>query len=258
VQDHEPNLRSALTALKGVGPALAAKLERLNLYRIEDLLFLLPLRYEDRSNLVPIGSLKAGDRCLMEGEVLLAETVFRGRRSLLVRISDGTGQITLRYFYFSRQQQSQFVAGARVSAFGDVRAGSGGLEMVHPEYHRVDGENEQDMEESLTPIYPTTEGMHQLSWRGMTDKALVVLAEHPQGLPDLLPEALLRSLEIRLGAPNYPHDTVTMSGSVLSKRSEEGRGVIELGLRGYNRIGDHVTGSVVIELPARSVGRVQR
>jgi uncharacterized OB-fold protein len=68
-------------------------------------------------------------------------------------------------------------------------------------------------------------------------------------------EALLRSLEIRLGAPNYPHDTMTMSGSVISKSSDEGRGVIELGLRGYNRIGDHVTGSVVVELPG---GRSER
>ena len=186
MQDHEPNLRSALTALKGVGPALAAKLERLNLYRIEDLLFLLPLRYEDRSNLVPIGSLKAGDRCLMEGEVLLAETVFRGRRSLLVRISDGTGQITLRYFYFSRQQQSQFVAGARVSAFGDVRAGSGGLEMVHPEYRMLRPREETLRSETLTPVYPATEGVQQGRLRNLVTQAMAFMQKAPP--PELLPE----------------------------------------------------------------------
>ena len=78
---------SPLTALKGVGPALAKRLEKLDLYRVEDLLFLLPLRYEDRTQLVKIGALQAGSRCLVSGEVLLAETVYRGRRNLLVRIS---------------------------------------------------------------------------------------------------------------------------------------------------------------------------
>ena len=101
---------------------------------LEDLLFLLPLRYEDRTTLHRIGALKPGMRCLTSGEVLLAETVFRGRRSLLVRIGDGSGQLTLRFFHFSRQQQAQFRTGARVSCYGDVRPGRAGLEMVHPEY----------------------------------------------------------------------------------------------------------------------------
>jgi len=111
-------LGSPLTELNGVGPALAAKLEKLGLYRVEDLLFLLPLRYEDRTQLVPLGGLEVGKRCLVTGEVLLAETVFRGRRSLLVRLGDGTGQLTLRFFYFSRAQAAQFTTGVRVSCFG--------------------------------------------------------------------------------------------------------------------------------------------
>ena len=104
-------LAAPLTSLRGVGPALAAKLEKLDLYRVEDLLFLLPLRYEDRTRLTRIGAARAGDRCLVSGEVLLAETAYRGRRSLLVRIADGSGQLTLRFFYFSRQQQAQFAKG---------------------------------------------------------------------------------------------------------------------------------------------------
>ena len=97
-------LAAPLTDLNGVGPALAQKLERLGLYRVEDLLFLLPLRYEDRTQLVKLGALQLGQRCLITGEVQLAETVYRGRRNLLVRIADGTGQATLRFFHFSRQQ----------------------------------------------------------------------------------------------------------------------------------------------------------
>ena len=92
-----------LTELRGVGPALAKKLERLGVFAIEDLLFLLPLRYEDHTQLVKLGALATGERCLVTGEVLLSETVYRGRRSLLVRLGDGSGQLTLRFFHFSRE-----------------------------------------------------------------------------------------------------------------------------------------------------------
>ena len=112
-----------LSSLKGVGPALEKTLRKLNLYRVDDLLFLLPLRYEDRTQLAKIGALEAGTRCLIAGEVLLAETVFRGRRNLLVRISDGSGQLTLRFFHFSRQQQAQFQAGVHITCFGEIRRG---------------------------------------------------------------------------------------------------------------------------------------
>jgi ATP-dependent DNA helicase RecG len=194
VQGQDSNLRSGLTALKGVGPALAAKLEKLNLYRIEDLLFLLPLRYEDRSRLVAIGALKAGDRCLLQGEVMLAETVFRGRRSLLVRIGDGTGQITLRFFYFSRQQQSQFVAGARISAYGDVRAGAGGLEIVHPEYRLLRANQEAEQSDTLTPVYPATEGVQQGRLRNLAAQAMTLMHLSPPR--ELLPDDVREKLKM--------------------------------------------------------------
>ena len=95
-----------VTALKGVGDALAQKLAKLGVETVQDLLFLLPLRYEDRTHVLPIGALRAGDRAVVEGEVQLAEVVFRKRRQLLVRISDGSGFLTLRFFYFNAQQLS--------------------------------------------------------------------------------------------------------------------------------------------------------
>ncbi len=150
-----------LTELKGVGPALAKKLERLGVEHIEDLLFLMPLRYEDRTQLVRIGALVAGSRCLVEGEVLLSETVYRGRRNLLVRVSDGSGQLTLRFFHFSRQQQAQFQPGVRVSCFGEVRRGSAGFEMIHPEYRLLREDQGAAMSDALTPIYPATEDVQQ-------------------------------------------------------------------------------------------------
>ncbi|MBT8103969.1 MAG: ATP-dependent DNA helicase RecG [Gammaproteobacteria bacterium] len=183
---------SSLTTLKGVGPALARKLEKLGLFRVEDLLFLLPLRYEDRTQLVKIGALVAGTRCLVTGEVLLAETVYRGRRNLLVRISDGSGQLTLRFFHFSRQQQAQFQVGTNVSCFGEVRRGAKNFEMIHPEYRILRENQGAATNDSLTPIYPATEGVQQGRLRNLTDQALRAMQETPPA--ELLPKNITRDM----------------------------------------------------------------
>jgi len=202
MQSSRSNLASPLTDLNGIGPALAKKLERLDLFRVEDLLFLLPLRYEDRTQLVRIGALRAGVRCLISGEVLLAETAYRGRRNLLVRISDGSGQMTLRFFYFSRQQQAQFQPGVRLTCFGEARKGAAGLEMIHPEYRVLRQDQDAAINDTLTPIYPATEGVQQGRLRNLTDQALRIMHSFPPqellpgsvrdhlGLPELM-EAVL-------------------------------------------------------------------
>ena len=196
---------SPLTALKGVGPALAKKLEKLNLKRVDDLLFLLPLRYEDRTQLVKVGALEAGARCLVSGEILLANTVFRGRRNLLVRIGDGSGQMTLRFFHFSRQQQVQFKPNSHVICFGEVRKGQSGFEMIHPEYRITQERQDTATTDSLTPIYPATEGVQQGRLRNLTDQALRLM--HAKPPKELLP----RKVTKRLGMPsladaiNYIH-----------------------------------------------------
>ena len=189
-------LSKDLTTLKGVGPALAKKLEKLNLYRVEDLLFLLPLRYEDRTQLVKIGALQAGARCLVTGEVMLAEVAFRGRRNLLVRVSDGSGQLTLRFFHFSRQQQAHFQPGLHVTCFGEVRKGASGFEMIHPEYRILRQDQDAAINESLTPIYPATEGVQQGRLRYLTDQALLAMKREPP--EELLPD----SITDKLGMPS--------------------------------------------------------
>jgi ATP-dependent DNA helicase RecG len=196
---------SPLTSLKGVGPALAEKLAKLNVYRVDDLLFLLPLRYEDRTQLVKIGALEAGARCLTTGEVLLSETVFRGRRNLLVRLSDGSGQLTLRFFHFSRQQQAQFQPGVHLTCFGEVRRGQSGFEMIHPEYRVIRENQNAATNDSLTPIYPATEGVQQGRLRSLTDQALQQMLAAPP--PELLPEAITNKLGMPslADAINYLH-----------------------------------------------------
>jgi ATP-dependent DNA helicase RecG len=190
----EDFLRAPVTALTGVGPALAEKLGKLGLERVEDLLFLFPLRYEDRTRLVPIGGLTAGQRSLTSGEVLLAETVYRGRRSLLVRLGDGTGQLTLRFFYFSRSQAAQFRAGVNVSCFGEVRRGPAGLEMIHPEYRILSGNEDPVRSDALTPYYPATEGVQQGRLRNLTTQALKALDR--QSPEELLPDTVRDDLEM--------------------------------------------------------------
>ncbi|MDG2288797.1 MAG: ATP-dependent DNA helicase RecG, partial [Woeseiaceae bacterium] len=196
---------SPLTALKGVGPALAKKLGKLNLNRVDDLLFLLPLRYEDRTQLIEVGALEVGARCLVSGEILLAETVFRGRRNLLVRIGDSSSQLTLRFFHFSRQQQAQFQPGSHATCFGEVRRGQSGFEMIHPEYRITQEGQDAATTDSLTPIYPATEGVQQGRLRSLTDQALRLMQAAP-------PEELLpRAITEKLGMPsladaiNYLH-----------------------------------------------------
>jgi len=162
----------AVETLKGVGPRVAEKLARLAIHRVEDLLFHLPLRYEDRTRVVPIGALRAGTQAVIQGTVELTEIKFAKRRMLLSRISDGTGSITLRFFNFSARQQQALSRGSQLQCYGEVRRGAAGLEMMHPEYSHLDPNVPQVVDESLTPVYSTTEGLHQLMLRKLTALAL--------------------------------------------------------------------------------------
>ena len=107
-----------VTTLRGVGERQAERLRALGVETIQDLLFLLPLRYEDRTQVVPLGELLPGQRAVVEGEVLLTEVAFRGRRQMLSRIGDGSGFLTLRFFYFTAQQQQGLARGTRIRCFG--------------------------------------------------------------------------------------------------------------------------------------------
>jgi ATP-dependent DNA helicase RecG len=182
-----------VTALRGVGEALAERLAKLGVVYVQDLLFLLPLRYEDRTRVMPIGSLQVGDRAVVEGEVLLTEVAFRGRRQLLCRLGDRSGTLTLRFFHFSASQQQALARGVRLRCFGEVRRGSVGLEIIHPEYRRVSGEGDAN-QETLTPIYPLTEGVQQGRLRQLTALALQELSR--EAIRDWLPPSVLAELNL--------------------------------------------------------------
>ncbi len=188
--------KRSVTVLKGVGPRNAEKLSRVGVHTVQDVLFHLPFRYQDRTRVVPIGALRAGDSAVVEGDVELAEVRFGRRRSLLVRLADGTGAVTLRFFHFSNAQKAALSRGSRVRCFGEARNGPSGVELVHPEYQHVDPGQTLAVEETLTPVYPSTEGMHQLSWRGMAARALELLRKDPDALPEWLPDSLLKRFRL--------------------------------------------------------------
>ncbi|MGH8326894.1 MAG: ATP-dependent DNA helicase RecG, partial [Steroidobacteraceae bacterium] len=187
-----------ITSLRGIGDALAGRLRRLGVERVEDLLFVLPLRYEDRTHIAPIGTLVPGGRAVVEAEVHLTDITYRRRRQLISRIADGSGFLTLRFFHFSAAQASGLARGTRLRCFGEVRRGPLGLEMVHPEYRRVSGD--EPLEEQLTPIYPATEGLTQARLRTLIAQALDRLEPRAGAelaeIADWIPEEVLASLRL--------------------------------------------------------------
>ncbi|MDJ0955718.1 MAG: ATP-dependent DNA helicase RecG [Arenicellales bacterium] len=180
----------SVTAIKGVGQQLAVKLSRLGIFSVQDLLLHLPFRYEDRTQRIPLGSVQPGQRALIVGKIEQTGIAYGRRRSLVCRISDGTGWVNLRLFYFTRAQQNNLRRGQWVSCYGEIRHGRGTFEMVHPEYRVSAGEPTIDAAQTLTPVYPATEGVSQSVLRRIINNAL---QSHVSLLTDLIPDQLLRA-----------------------------------------------------------------
>ncbi|HGA9904796.1 TPA: ATP-dependent DNA helicase RecG [Yersinia enterocolitica] len=181
-----------LSTLSGVGASQAGKLAKMGLETIQDLLLHLPLRYEDRTRLYRIGDLLPGLSVTVEGEVLRSDISFGRRRMMTCQISDGSGVLTLRFFNFNAAMKNSLSPGKHVIAYGEAKRGNTGPEIIHPEY-RVHGENiGVELQESLTPVYPTTEGIRQATLRKLIDQALAMLDSSV--IAELLPIELSRSL----------------------------------------------------------------
>ena len=182
----------ALTSLAGVGASQAGKLAKIGLENIQDLLLHLPLRYEDRTRLYAINDLLPGIFATVEGEVLRTDISFGRRRMMTSQISDGTGMLTMRFFNFNAAMKNSLSAGKHVLAYGEIKRGNLGAEIIHPEY-KIQGETENvELQEALTPVYPTTEGIRQATLRKLTDQALALLDTVP--IAELLPDELRQGL----------------------------------------------------------------
>jgi len=187
-----PNpLNQPVSILTGIGAQTANRLQKLGLHTLQDLIFHLPLRYEDRTRVYPIGSLRPGMTVLITGNVEFVDVLPRGRKSLICRISDGTGFINLRFFHFSANQHNALKPGTAISCFAEVRYGFAGLEMVHPEYKVIAHLGECVTESRLTPVYPLTEGLSQNVIRKAVKQALELCRQAPELLTDWIPEPIL-------------------------------------------------------------------
>lgn len=175
-----------LTALSGVGAAIAVKLSRIGINNVQDLLFHLPYRYEDRTRITPIIDLRPESYATVEGVVQLTEVQFGKRPILSATISDGTSKITLKFFNFNAGMKNSLHQGARVKAFGEIKRGRYMAEIHHPEYQIIHGNQPLVLAETLTPIYSTTEGLKQASLRKLTDQALALLDQVQ--VAELLPD----------------------------------------------------------------------
>jgi len=185
--------RAPLTTLGGVGPALADTLGKLGLREVQDLWFHLPLRYEDRTTVVPIADLRPGDRAQVEGIVEHVERGFRFRPQLKVIIGDDTGRpLLLRFFHFRKSQVDLLAKGTRLLCFGEVRQGPQGLEIVHPQYQRIEADEHVLVDERLTPVYPTTEGLGPRRLASVISRALAHLPTDDR--LELIPEDIGRPM----------------------------------------------------------------
>ena len=177
----------SLSSLSGIGPRVTEKLAKLHIHDVLDLAFHLPLRYEDRTRIAPIASLRPGERALIEGQRLGIREVYGQRRSLLITLGDTTGSITLRLFHYSRAMRTRLENAQVLRCFGETRPGPRALEMVHPEIQTDQGI--EPLAETLDPVYPSTDGLQQRSLRKFVAQALNEV-QSKQLLEELLPKAL--------------------------------------------------------------------
>jgi ATP-dependent DNA helicase RecG len=218
----------SVETLAGVGAKMAEKLTKLGLYTVQDVLFHLPYRYEDRTRVWPIASLLPGQTATVEGEVTHNDTVFGRRRMLTVRIHDGNGALTLRFFNFNAAMKNSLAIGKHVKAYGELKRGKHGLEIIHPDYKVFSEPTELALEETLTPVYPTTEGLRQATLRSLTDQALALLDK--SGVQELLPEGLYdRQLSLRdaLHLLHRPPPEVSLEALQAGQHPAQRRLIIE-------------------------------
>lgn len=214
------------TQLKGVGPKLADSLERCGIKSVQDLLFHLPFRYEDRTHITPLGSARVSTHVMIQGKITYADITQGRRRSLLCQLADETGHITLRFFHFTQQQRVALRPGVMLRCFGEIRGWQQEIEMIHPEYQFVTANTPVSIEQVLTPVYPTTEGLAQRQFRSLTEQALQLLKEEtclPDYLKPFLQNAQFPSLTSALRYVHRPPQDAPVADLLSGKHPAQQR-----------------------------------
>ncbi|CAB1277002.1 ATP-dependent DNA helicase RecG [Candidatus Nitrosacidococcus tergens] len=164
-------LQTLISDLEEIKPSTIKQLAKLGLYRVQDLLFHLPQRYQDKTRITPIGNLQIGTEALIQGK-LTSSYIYPGRQSsLFCCLTDNTGSISLRFFHFSYWQKKLLILNAHIRCFGEIRQGAKSLELIHPEW-MVLRDKDGSIESHLTPIYPTTNGLSQTTLRYLIQRII--------------------------------------------------------------------------------------
>ncbi|CAJ0992137.1 ATP-dependent DNA helicase RecG [Sodalis praecaptivus] len=217
-----------LNTLSGIGPSLVSKFARLGLESLQDLLLHLPARYEDRTKLYPIGEALPGMTVTVQGEVLNSDISFGRKRMLTCRLRDDSGVLTLRFFHFNAAMKNSLSPGQWVTAYGEIRRGQLGGEIIHPEYHVISERSQVTLAAALTPVYPTTEGVRQATLRSAIDQALKLLdiTQVPELLPPELSGALM-SLTDALRMLHRPPPEISLDDLALGRHPAQRRLILE-------------------------------
>jgi len=189
-------MSKSLLDLKGIGEKALIKLSKIGINSIEELLFHLPIRYQDKTKLTNISDLEHGKKYLIEGVIEKANIIFYKKRMFVVRISDFTGSIQLRFFYFNKSQMNNFSIGKSVRCYGEARITKTTKEFIHPECQFFSKSNRPILDEYLTPVYPITEGLHQYSLRNFIKQSLALLRSKEIQFPEILPNKILKKYNL--------------------------------------------------------------
>jgi len=190
----KPSLDDPIQFIKGVGPKKALLLEKLQLTTIEDFLYFLPFRYEDRRQIKNISTLMPGEFATFMAEVLNASVIYMGRRKRVFEVifQDETGTTRAKWFRFNETYMlGKFKTGEKIIVSGKPTANKrSGLEIVHPDTERVAGDATISLEiGKIVPVYHTTEGLHQKSMRSILNNVLDIYLPLVE---EVIPKDILR------------------------------------------------------------------
>jgi len=171
--------------LKGVGPYIGKLLQKCGIESVQDVILHFPFRYQDRTKITPISHLRVDEWVGVEGEIVEV----KHQRRFIAKIVEGSSVLNLLFFHSTQPQKAEFIAGRKIRCYGEVKYTSFGLTLIHPEYEFIDENHPKPIETTLTPIYPSTEGLSQKTWRKIVPQALQFLTEG--SFPDYLNQGSL-------------------------------------------------------------------
>ncbi len=208
------SLEQPVVMLPGVGTQSAKCLERIDIRQVKDVLLHIPSRHIDRSRLQKIGAIRAGQELCVQGTIHKTIVQRGAHGSLLCYLVDGSGELVLRFFHHTKYHRRLLVKGKTLRCYGTAKEYRGQLQMVHPEYQAL-SDPDIPLEDSLTPIYPLTQGIRQQAFRKISAQALGVLERADSRETELLPEALLpEGLHLSfVDAVRYVHRPAAGAGS---------------------------------------------